>query len=901
MSAASATGVLIPHTLRTEYAENPLGVEEPSPRLSWLLRPVPQETSGTSGSGASGSGASGSGAAAAAATQTAYQVIVATDLADLDAGRGPVWDSGRVESGRTGQVEYAGQALAADTGHVWTVRVWDGSGQVSDWAEPATFVTAAPAGEQGWGGAMWIGQAQALQTDGQPPAPLLRKAFRLPTGDVAHARLRVSGLGYGEFFLDGERIGRSVLDPAPTNYDATVLYSTYDVTAQIRAGASDTDHVLAAVLGRGRYGDPTPNVWYWQKAPWWDHPKLLAHLAVTYTDGRVVRVVSDLTWRAVDGPTRSDSLYAGEHYDARHARRGWTTVDFDDSEWPEVAAAAPPRGQLRSQQQEPIEVIGEIPPVGLAEPQPGVYVYDLGQQLAGWARLHVAGPAGTIVRVRHGERLLPDGTVDIRQVHIDGDIQTDFFTLAGDGTEAFEPSFSYKGFQYVQVDGHPGRPELGDLRGVVVHTAVASTAELDTDHPIVNRLHTATRWAVLNNLHGIPTDTPVFEKNGWTGDAHLTADVAAYNFHMPRFYTKWLQDWVDAQLPSGEFPPIVPTAGWGYHHDTEAGIVGPIPAWDVAYVEIPWVMYQHYGDERILRRIYDPARRYLDFLVDGYVDDDIVLAGLGDWLPPGFNGMPPEGPGVYETAYTVRFVDLLDRIARVVGREGDTKGYAELRDRLAAGFDRAFYDAESGTYHGERPTGYRQSANVVALAFGLVPQGRYDRVLDRLVADVHDRDDHLDTGVIGTKFLLPLLSRNGLADLAFTVATQRTYPGYGFWIEQGATSLYEHWQADSRSRNHHFFGHVDQWFIEDLVGVTPAEPGFTRVRMRPLPPTELGRARVRLDTVRGRVAAGWERRGAGYSVRVDLPPGVTAEVHVPTPDGGHLVEECGPGSHTLES
>ena len=909
------TADLTPHALRTEYAENPLGLDEPSPRFSWLL---------------------GTGDGGEAARQSAYQVRVASDPANLGAGEADVWDSGRVESAQTYQVELGGGPLRSGVAYVWAVRVWDGAGTESAWSEPATFETGLLRSDD-WGGAVWIGghHHREASKEQPPPGPLLRKTFRLSGGadgadgadgasggggaagagsgggaggggsEVVRARLYVSGLGFGEYELDGHRVGRAVLDPAPTNYDATVLYSTYDVTEWLRGDANTgRDHVLAATLGRGRYGEPTPNVWYWEDAPWWDHPKLLAQLVVSYADGRVERIVTDTSWRTADGPTRSDSLFAGERYDARCEHPGWASPAYDDTGWSAAVAVDPPKGQLRSQQAEPIEPVAEIPPVSLTEPTPGVFVFDVGQQLAGWARLRISGPAGAEVRIRYGERLHDDGTVDNSQFLIYREMQTDTYVLRGEGVETFEPRFSYKGFQYVQIDGHPGRPELSDLSAVVVHTAVASRLEFECDDELINRLHTATRWAVLNNLHGIPTDTPVFEKNGWTGDAHLTADVAAYNFDMPRFYTKWLQDWVDAQRPSGEFPPIIPTSGWGYHDDPKAAIVGPIPAWDVAYVEIPWVMYQHYGDERILARHYDGGRRYLDFLVDGYLEDDIVLAGLGDWLPPGGQGGPPEGPGVYETAYTYRFAELLAKMAKVLGRQGDLDAYAGLMERIRAGFNRAFFDASSGTYHGEKPTGYRQSANVMALAFGLAPADAHDRVLANLVSDIHDRQDHLDTGVIGTKFLLPLLTSNGLVDLAYTVATQRTYPGYGHWIEQGATALYEHWQADSRSRNHHFFGHVDQWFIESLAGLAPAAPGFEAVRVRPVPPSALGHARVAVDTVRGRVSTEWTRRGGdgGFDLRVALPPGVTGEVHVPLPGGGYeAARECGPGVHTFTS
>ncbi|MEQ7007206.1 family 78 glycoside hydrolase catalytic domain [Actinopolymorpha sp. B17G11] len=919
------TAAVRPHTLRTEYAENPVGLEEPAPRFSWLLATTPAATTpAATGTRRTDYGSQERGSRGSAAGQSAYQIRVASSVDVLLAGGSDVWDSGPVESRRSAQVEYAGQPLRSATPYLWTVRVWDAAGEASEWSDPASFEMGLLSPDD-WGGATWIGHPASWSAGGLPnggaaealPAPLLRTAFRLSRGDSTgsppvRARLYACGLGYGEYYLDGHRIGRAVLDPAPTNYDATVLYSTYDVTDLLAAGPPGAEHVLAAHLGRGRYGEPTTSVWYWEQAPWWDHPKLLAQLVVSYADGRVQRIVTDPTWRSIDGPVRVDSLFAGERYDARHEQPGWTERGFDDSGWSPAAAVAPPKGALRAQQVEPIEPVAEIAPVALTSPRPGVFVFDVGQQIAGWARLRLSGPAGTEVTISYGEKLRADGTVETDQQLrlIDADIQTDAYVLRGGDVETYEPRFSYKGFQFVQVeypvdgvDSHgkgsePYRPALADLRAIVVHTSVASTGEFLCDDELVNRLHSATRWAILNNLHGVPTDTPVFEKNGWTGDAHLTAGAAAHNFHMPRFYTKWLQDWVDAQMLSGEFPPIIPTSGWGYHGDSRSAIAGPIPAWEVAYVEILWTMYMSYGDERILSRHYDHARRYLDYLVDGYVDDDVVLVGLGDWLPPDVGGAPPEGPGIYETAYTWRYAALLAAIAAVIGRDGDIPAYEELQGRLRSGFNRAFFDAAAGIYHGEKPAGYRQAANVIALSFGLVPHDVRPRVFGNLVADIHARQDHLDTGVIGTKLLFPLLTANGEVDLAFRAATQRTYPGYGFWIEQGATSLYEHWGADSRSRNHHFFGHVDQWFVEDLAGLSPSAPGYATVRVRPVPPQALGHAYASIDTIRGRVATSWRRRDDGYELRVELPPGVTGEVYLPRAAGGHEdARECGEGVH----
>lgn len=871
---------LTPYGLRTEYAREPVGLDEPAPRFGWLLAvsDIGRESS-----------------------QVAYQIQVASARQAL--GSDPdAWDSGRVASDRTAQVVYAGAPLQALTRYHWAVRVWDSAGIESDWSEPTSF-DIGPLDEADWGGARWISRdVSADPPDAVSPSPLLRRSFQLDRDDIVRARLDVSGLGYGDYFLDGQRIGSAFLDPAPTNYEKTVLFSSYDVTQILTSPPAQPTHVLGAALGRGRYAEPSTNTWRWHEAPWLDYPKLLAQLIIWFSDGSMRRVVTDSSWRAIDGPVRVDSLYTGELHDLRFSRAGWQGSGYDDADWPAAVEVAPPCGRLRAQAMEPVEIIDVVLPVELTEPAPGVYVYDLGQQLAGWAVLQLPSevPAGHEVRMRYGERLLADGTVDNQQRHVEGELQTDTYVLSGQGIESCGSRFTYKGFQYVQVEGPPTAPGLADLRALVVHSAVESTAELESDNDVVNRLHRCTRWAVLNNLHGVPTDTPVFEKNGWTGDAHLTADVAAYNFRMARFYTKWLDDWADSQLPSGEFPPIVPTPGWGYHADERAGIRGPIPAWDVAYVEIPWVMYQHYGDSRVLSRHYDRQRRYLDFLMDGFVTDDVVLVGLGDWLPPGVrSGVPPEGPGVYETTYARRFAQLMGSIARVIGRDADLAAYDEIAERLRDGFNRAFFDASAGIYHGERPTDYRQSPNVMALEFGLVPEADYQRVLDNLVADIHARDNHLDTGVIGSKFLFPLLTRHGLVDLAFEVATQPTYPSYGFWLEQGATALYEMWHADSRSRNHHFFGHIDQWFIEDLAGVRPAAPGFTKVRIRPVPPSRIGQFQIGLDTIRGRIVSSWRRTPDGYQLRAEIPAGVEAELHLPKPDGGYTVETRGPGIHTL--
>jgi alpha-L-rhamnosidase len=864
-----------PDQLRTEYCTDPLGVEDARPRFSWL--PAHPRGGGVGG-------------------QRAYQVRVASTRTDCLSGGADIWDSGKVVSSQTDQIAFAGTELGSAHRYYWSVRTWDPAGDVSAWAAPATFeMGLLTPGE--WRCAQWITRnlpADELSADALP-APLLRKTFRLPDRPIDRARLYISALGYGVAHLDGHRIGTNLLDPAPTNYAETVLYTVHDATETLHRGAGGS-HVLAVELGRGRYGEPASNVWFWHKAPWWDNPKLLALLRVWFADGTVANIVSDPSWRAADGPTRFDSLFLGEQYDARLRRTGWELSDYDDTAWQPAVASATPGGALRSQQQEPIRAVAETEPVGVSEPQDGVQVVDFGRQLAGHARLTVSGRRGVCLSIRYGERLDADGLVDISQNHIDGDIQTDTYVLAGEDEEVFAPQFSYKGFQYMQIEGHPGKLRPEDVRAVELHTDVASTGDFACDDELVNRIHQGCRRAILSNLHGLPTDTPTYEKNGWTADAHLTANVASYNFFMPRVYTKWLQDFTDAQLPSGELPPIVPTSGWGYR-GSDASITAPVPAWDAAYFEIPWTMYRHYGDERILARHYDGQRRYLDFLSTA-IDGGVVYGGLGDFLAPGANGRPPEGPAVHETAYTYRIVTLLKQIAAVLGHDQDLPAYDEIGRLVRDGFTATFFDQASAACHGEVATEYRQSPNVLGLAFDLVPHDQRSAVLDGLVADIRARGNHLDTGVLGTKYLFPLLSDNGLVDLAYVVATQRTYPGYGYWIDQGATALFEAWHADARSRNHHFYGTVDQWFYEDIAGIRPGAAGYAQVRIRPVPPAALGWAKASLTTVRGPITAQWRRMTDGIEITADIPPGVTAEIHVPM-HGGYDVHYRHDGTWTF--
>ncbi|GAA3090035.1 family 78 glycoside hydrolase catalytic domain [Kribbella aluminosa] len=820
--------MLIPRSLKTEYTVRPLGVDVPRPRFSWVAD------------------APGYGA-----TQAAYQVLVASAPDLLTPERADVWDSGRVESARTFGIEYDGP-MAARTRYYWTVRLSDD--QPGEWAAPEWFETGLLA--EGFGTAQWIGGV----TDS---APLLRRGFAVD-GTVRRARLYASGLGYADLRLNGHPVSDAVLDPGFTAYDRTVLYVTHDVTELLRAG----DNVVGAELGRGFFGLTSVNVWRWHDTPWTADPRLVARLVIEYDDGRVAEVGTDEAWRITGGPTLSDSLYTGETYDARRALPGWDAPGFDDSSWSAAAVVEAPKGKLTAQAHEPIRVIETVEPVEVTEVRPGVRIADFGRTVAGWTALTVSAPAGTTISLTHGETVA-DGNVAAWNVHVDGDrIQRDEYIAAGTGAETWESRFSYKGFRYVQVEGADA-----EVRMRVVNSDVASVTDFASSQAPYEQFERAMRRTVLSNLHGIPTDTPYFEKNGWTGDAQVGTPTMLATLDLARFFTKWLGDIRDSQADSGQLPVIVPTSGWGFTD------LSPATEWPTVYPFLLREMYRWYGDERLLREHWDSLTRYLAWELDR-VEDGLSVSVLGDWLPPGFgDGPAPEDRRLTGTAYLYRAVVVAAEIGEVIGRPND---YRKAAADLADGLNRAFLDREAGRYRSDDDPDYRQTSNAVPLAFGIVPDDMVSKVAAGLAADVKARGFHLNTGCLGVGVLLPVLTAHGYGDVATKVALQRSYPSWGYWFDLGADTMWEKWEDDSRSRNHYFQGTVVQWIFENVAGLRVIDAGCERIVVRPDARDEVDSASIRTETIRGPVSVSWKRTGRVLELAVQVPVGTTAEVQVPS-------------------
>ena len=762
------------------------------------------------------------------------------------------------------------------------------------------------------------------------PAPLLRKAFELPAAPVS-ARLYLAAGGMPRVSLNGHTVGEAIED-GYTDYSRRVLYRSFDVTSLLAAGGN----VLGVELGRGWYGMTEPSEWYWHMAPWHAQPALLAQLEVQFADGRRMLIASDGSWRSIDGPTLHDSVFGGERYDARRLPRGWDRVGFDDSAWAAASPVPGPAGELHAAAQPPIAVAGTLKPVAVTQPRPGVYVFDFGRIFAGRLRLNVSGPAGTTVSLVQTEKLNADGTVAVASGLVDTQLQTDQYTLAGGGAESWAPSFGYRGFRYVQVGGYPGTPAPEALRGEVMHSAVASRASFESANPLLNRIQDAARNTLLNNMYGNQTDTPTYEKNGWTGDAQASALAAVINFDVTRVWTKWLADFRDAQSPRGEMPKIVPsTPYYGYENSPGWNMIwGAVPSWDAATLVLPWEMYQAYGDRAILEQMYDTQKKLVDYTAGYFSPDSLVYNNpnnpfLGEYaaaLPPG--GLmeavmkQPSGPvDATAAAYYFHMLDLLSRSAELLGNSADRDHYRELAQRVRAAYNKRYWNAEQHCYRSRADNGelrvYAETPNVLAVAFGLVSEGEDAAVVRSINADVVARGYHLGTGVYAGRYVMTMLSDYGYADTAYAVATSTTLPSWGFWLDNGLSTMAEGWELSSRSYDHHYWASVSSYFYQGLAGIRPAEPGYTKILIKPNPPAGLDWVRAVVRAPQGDIESGWKRAQGLLTLEARVPAGSSAEIWLPAGgvrpaaqpegaeflriDGQYAVYRAGPGSYRFES
>lgn len=826
--------------LTVEHTREPVGVDV-TPRFGWN---VETDVVGT--------------------RQTSWRLVVTGP-------EGIVWDAGSDDE-RCVDVEYDGAPLTSLRRYAWTLTVETTAGSAT---AASTFVTGVL--DDDWRGARWIGAA-----DASPAAPLLRTEFTVDDAP-AEAYLVVGAGGYAAVEFDGAPVGPGVLAPGFTDYDVTAQYTVVDVTARLTPGT----HALGAELGRGFYGMRGRNTWNWETAPWHADPSVRVLLVMHGPHGTHT-LVSDTDWRTTSGPTTFDDLYAGEDFDARRVQPGWSDPGFDDGLWVAAAAVTGPRGRAVAQRQPPIEIAQVLDPVSVTPIDEGRWVVSFERVIAGWVEIEAGGAAGEVVELRFGETLRDDGTPNCvdEKGYFDGRFQTDRVTLAGTPL-TWHPRFTWHGFQHVEVRA----ARLPRLRAHVVHTRAPRTGSFSSSSDLLDTVHELTVRTVLNNLHGIPTDTPKYEKNGWTGDGMLGARLMLQNLDTHELLAKWSDDIAQSRHGTGAPEVIAPHGGWTMDWS-------PAPTWHSALLLVPWELYLQRGDERVLRDVWPDARDYLRFEL-ARTHDGIADTTLGDWVSPETDpggGNAPEDRRIAGTAFVVAMCDTAAAIARVLGEPDDEWTDAAARGRAA--FVERFWHQPSGEgVRGEGDEGYRQAHTVLALTFDLLPPSQRQRAADRLARDVAERGNHLTTGALATKYLLPVLTDWGHADLAAAVGSQTTFPSWGYWVEQGATSLWEHWRPESRSRGHYFLGTIDDWLFSHLAGISPAAPGWRRARIAPrVVGHGIDHAEASVATPYGRLSAAWRREGDEVILECRVPVGVTAEVELvglrrEVSSGSHIVRQ----------
>ncbi|MDI3321143.1 alpha-L-rhamnosidase [Pinibacter soli] len=853
-------------SLRCEMLDNPEGIDVSQPRLSWEIGSSKRNT-----------------------VQTAYQILVSSSLEKLNANDGDVWNSGKVNSSQSIHVLYNGIPLVSKAAYYWKVKVWTNYMELP-WSV-ANGWSMGILNSKEWK-AKWIGWEKPFAWDSVTKfSRLSARYFRKPfetTAAVKRATVYVSGMGLYELYINGKKIGDQVLAPSPTDFTKNVKYNTFDVTENIQRGKN----VIATVLGNGRFFTMRQN-YKPQKIKTFGFPKMILQLEIEYADGKRATIVSDDTWKlSGDGPIRSNNEYDGEEYDARKEMNGWNNTSFNDSKWRKPELVQAPGGNLEAQMNELVKVMGHVKPVSIKEQKPGIYIMDMGQNMAGWIKLRVRGKAGDSVVLRFGESLKPDGELYTRNLR--DAISTDKYILKGKGPEEWRPSFVYHGFRFVEISNYPGIPSVADFEGDVVYDGINTISIFETSNQTINQVYKNAWWGIASNYKGMPIDCPQRnERMPWLGDRATGAYGESFIFDNAKLYAKWLDDIEAAQKPDGAIPDVAP-AYWNYYSDNVT--------WPGTYFLIADMLYHQFGDAKPIEKHYPSMKKWMEYMRSKYMKNDLITKDkYGDWC------VPPESKELIHskdslrntdgvliaTASYYRLLTLMKGFATMLGKTDDVAEYDSLGEKIKIAFNNQFFDKNTNRYSNNTVT-----ANLLPLYFGMVPEQYRQQVFSNITDKiVKENNSHISTGVIGTQWLMRGLTYNGQADIAYTLASNKDYPSWGYMVENGATTIWELWNGNTanpemNSQNHiMLLGDLIVWYYENLAGIKSDDKqvAFKKIIMKPSFVKGLDYANASYLSMYGTIKSSWKRNSNAIEWNVVVPPNCKAEIHFPV-DKKNIVE-----------
>jgi len=863
--------------LRCEGRAAPVFTDEVNPRFSWVMKATDSSQRNQ--------------------FQTYWHVQVASTPELLTAGKPDIWNSGKIKGASANNIAYNGKALQSDRKYFWRVRVWDKNGSSSAWSAMAGWQMGLLT-EKDWRGS-WIKDPAKVPVGntglyGDSPAPLFRKTFSL-NKKIKKATLHISGLGCFEAYLNGKKIGNGVLEPGQTDYSKRVFYNSYDVSGML----SQTDNCLGVMLGNGWYNPLPLKMWGWldlRKTLTTGQPAFIAQLNIRFEDGSISEVFTDENWNVTAGPIIRNSVYLGEHYDNRKSIPDWHMPSCSAQGWMSAVTAQRPEGKLQAQPIPPIVIKDTLAPIEIRSAGPEKQIVDFGRNFGGIIRMKVVADKGTKIRVKYGELIYPDGSLNvmtstagqIKKTGLGGEAapdtayQEDVFIAAGTGLEIFQPRFTFHGFRYVEVNGYPSKISKKDIAGLVMHTDVPFSGSFSCSDSLINKIQEASRNTFLSNLFSVQSDCPHREKFGYGGDILATSEAFMNNFDMRSFYAKTVTDFSDAARSDGGLTETAPFVGIA---DKALGRNGAGPVeWGSVHPVLLFRLYQYYGDRKMVEEHYPVAKKWVDFLAS-HAKDYVIDVTIGD-----HESIDPKDLAVSGTSFFYYNAHLVAWMADLSGNKKDALFYAALAKKIKKSFNEKFVDPATGK------VGLgTQATQVHALYLNLLDENVREKALKVLEQEiVAKHSGHIATGMFGTKFITEVLSNDGMEKLAYEMVTKPGFPGWHHMFERGATTIWEHWEFSdgSFSHNHPMFGVVSEWFFRHLAGIRPSENavGYDKIIIHSKINTGLTSASASYNSINGKVVSKWSVKDGKLNLEVNIPVNTTAEIVIAAKDQKYIQE-----------